>query len=153
MQISISESISLETKMQKIKQLTILTLIFCLFTIALTACSTPPLSPDFDEEQVKLVAQDVVSLLNAQDTEGMRAIFTERMNTAITDEVFTQIYSALSEGGEFESIESMTVIGSTDQSTGEEFATVITRAKYAAKTFTYTISFNKDMQVAGLYYK
>jgi hypothetical protein len=90
---------------------------------------------------------------DAQDTEGLRAIFTEQMNTAITDEVFTQIYAAIGEGGAFEEIESMTVIGSTDQSTGEEFATVITRAKYAAKTFTYTISFNKDMQVAGLYYK
>lgn len=119
----------------------------------LTACSTPPLSADFDEEQVKLVAQDVVSLLNAQDTDGLQAIFTEQMKAAITDEVFTQIYAALSEGGAFEEIESMTVIGSTDQSTGEEFATIITRAKYAAKTFTYTISFNKDMQVAGLYYK
>ena len=139
--------------MQKIKKLTILILIFYLITIALTACSTPPLSADFDEEQVKLVAQDVVSLLNAQDTDGLRAIFTEQMKVAITDEVFTQIYAALGEGGAFEEIESMTVIGSTDQSTGEEFATVITRAKYAAKTFTYTISFNKDMQVAGLYYK
>lgn len=128
-------------------------LVVLLSSLLLTACSTPPLSPDFDEEQVKLVAQDVVSLLNAQDTQGLRAIFTGQMNTAITDEVFTQIYAAIGEGGAFEAIDSMTVIGSTDQSTGEEFATVITRAKYAAKTFTYTISFNKDMQVAGLYYK
>lgn len=128
-------------------------MITVLSSLFLTACRTPPLSADFDEEQVKLVAQDVVSLLNAQDTEGLRAIFTEQMNTAITDEVFTQIYAAIGEGGAFEAIDSMTVIGSTDQSTGEEFATVIARAKYAAKTFTYTISFNKDMQVAGLYYK
>lgn len=137
----------------RLKIISFLTMITVLSSLFLTACSTPPLSADFDEEQVKLVAQDVVSLLNAQDTEGLRAIFTEQMNAAITDTVFTQIYTALSEGGAFEEIESMTVIGSTDQSTGEEFATVITRAKYAAKTFTYTISFNKDMQVAGLYYK
>ncbi len=137
----------------RLKIISFLTMITVLSSLFLTACSTPPLSADFDEEQVKLVAQDVVSLLNAQDTEGLRAIFTEQMNTAITDEVFTQIYAAIGEGGAFEAIDSMTVIGSTDQSTGEEFATVITRAKYAAKTFTYTISFNKDMQVAGLYYK
>ncbi len=121
--------------------------------LILTACSTPPLSPDFDEEQVKLVTEDVISLLNTQDKVGLRAIFSEQMGTAITDEVFTQIFATLSEGGAFEKIESMTVIGSTDQSTGEEFATVITQAKYASKTFTYTISFNKQMQVAGLYYK
>lgn len=137
----------------RLKIFSFFTMVAILSMTFLSACSAPPLSADFDEEQVKLVAQDVVSLLNAQDTEGLRAIFTERMNTAITDEVFTQIYAAIGEGGEFEEIDSMTVNGSTDQSTGEEFATVTTRAKYAAKTFTYTISFNKDLQVAGLYYK
>lgn len=137
----------------RLKIFSFFTMVAILSMTFLTACSTPPLSPDFDEEQVKLVTEDVISLLNAQDTEGLRAVFTEQMKAAITDEVFTQIYAAIGEGGAFEEIESMTVIGSTDQSTGEEFATVITRAKYAAKTFTYTISFNKDMQVAGLYYK
>lgn len=137
----------------RLKIFSFFTMVAILSMLILTACSTPPLSPDFDEEQVKLVTEDVISLLNAQDTEGLRAVFTEQMKAAITDEVFTQIYAAIGEGGAFEEIESMTVIGSTDQSTGEEFATVITRAKYATKTFTYTISFNKDMQVAGLYYK
>lgn len=121
--------------------------------LLLTACSAPALSADFNEEEVKLLAQDVVSLLNAQDSEGLRSVFTEQMNTAITDDVFVQIYAAIEGGGKFEAIDNITVVGSSDKSTGEEFATTVVTAKYENQTFTYTITFNKQMQLAGLYYR
>ena len=121
--------------------------------LLLTACSAPALSADFNEEEVKLLAQDVVSLLNAQDSEGLRSVFTEQMNTAITDDVFVQIYAAIEGGGKFETIDNITVVGSSDKSTGEEFATAVVTAKYENQTFTYTITFNKQMQLAGLYYR
>ena len=121
--------------------------------LLLTACSAPALSADFNEEEVKLLAQDVVSLLNAQDSEGLRSVFTEQMNTAITDDVFVQIYAAIEGGGKFEAIDNITVVGSSDKSTGEEFATAVVTAKYENQTFTYTITFNKQMQLAGLYYR
>jgi predicted methyltransferase len=124
-----------------------------LSAILLTACSAPALSVDFNENEVKLLSQDVVSLLNAQDSKGLRAIFTEQMNTAITDDVFVQIYAAIEGGGKFEVIDNITVVGSTDKSTGEEFATAVVTAKYENQTFTYTITFNKQMQLAGLYYR
>ncbi|MBE0685243.1 MAG: DUF3887 domain-containing protein [Anaerolineaceae bacterium] len=135
------------------KTLTIFLLSTILSMLLLTACSAPALSEDFNEEEVKLLAQDVVSPLNAQDSEGLRSLFTEQMNTAITDDVFVQIYAAIEGGGKFDSIENITVIGSTDKSTGEEFATAVVTAKYENQTFTYTISFNKHMQLAGLYYR
>lgn len=124
-----------------------------LSAILLTTCSAPALSADFNENEVKLLSQDVVSLLNAQDSKGLRAIFTEQMNTAITDDVFVQIYAAIEGGGKFEVIDNITVVGSTDKSTGEEFATAVVTAKYENKSFTYTITFNKKMQLAGLYYR
>jgi len=135
------------------KTLTIFLLSTILSMLLLTACSAPALSADFNEEDVKRLAQDVVSLLNAQDSEGLRFLFTEQMNTAITGDVFVQIYAAIEGGGKFDSIENITVIGSTDKSTGEEFATAVVTAKYENQTFTYTISFNKQMQLAGLYYR
>jgi predicted methyltransferase len=121
--------------------------------LLLTACSAPALSADFNEEDVKLLALDVVSLLNAQDSVGLRSLFTEQMNTAITDDVFVQIYAAIEGGGKFEAIEDITVVGSTDKSTGEEFATAVVTAKYENQTFTFTITFNKQMQLAGLHYR
>jgi len=143
------------SKMKKssIKSLTIILLVTILSVISLTACSAPELSADFNEGEVKTAAENVVTLLNAQDSEGLRALFTEQMNTAITDDVFVQIYAAIEEGGKFEAIESVNVAGSADKSTGEKFATSTVNAKYENKSFVYTISFNKQMQLAGLYYK
>jgi len=140
-------------KKSNIKTQTILLLSTILSVLLLTACSAPALSADFNEEDVKQSAQDVVSLLNAQDSEGLRSLFTEQMNTAISDDVFVQIYAAIEGGGKFEAIDNVTVVGSSDKSTGEEFATAVVNAKYENQTFTYTITFNKQMQLAGLYYK
>jgi predicted methyltransferase len=140
-------------KKSNIKLLAVFILVTILSAISLTACSAPELSADYKEAEVKTAAENVVILLNAQDSEGLRAMFTEQMNTAITDDVFVQIYAAIEGGGTFESIQSVNVVGSTDKSTGEEFATAVAIAKYENKSFTYTITFNKKMQLAGLYYK
>ncbi|MBN2089970.1 DUF3887 domain-containing protein [candidate division KSB1 bacterium] len=137
----------------KFKLFRVFIIVSCLCVIFLSACSAPALSADFNEEDVKQLAQDVVSLLNAQDSDGLRALFTEQMNTAITDDVFVQIYAAIEGGRKFEAIDNITVVGSTDKSTGEEFATAVVNAKYENQTFTYTITFNKQMQLAGLYYR
>ena len=135
------------------KSIGIFLLSFVLLVVLLSACSAPKLSSDFKEEEVILLAQDVVSLLNAQDSEGLRSLFTEQMNTAITDDVFVQIYAAIEGGGKFDTIEDIRVVGFTDNSSGEEFATAVVNAKYENQTFTYTITFNKQMQLAGLYYR
>ena len=135
------------------KFVSMITFVVILGTIFLTACSAPGLSSAFDEATVKQEAENVVTLLNNQDTDGLRAIFTEQMDAAITDEVFGQIFSALAEGGKFIEIEDMAVYGSKDNSSGEEFAVATVRAVYDMKTFTYTISFDTDMRLAGLYYK
>lgn len=75
------------------------------------------------------------------------------MRDVLTDDVMKQIYEAIGEGGAFEQVSDMSVAGSTNQSSGEEYAVVIVKAKYKIRTFTYTISFTKQMKLAGLYYK
>ncbi|MDO9087270.1 MAG: DUF3887 domain-containing protein [Anaerolineaceae bacterium] len=140
-------------KKSSIKLLTVFLLVTILSAISLSACTAPELSADYNEVEVKTAAENVVTLLNAQDSEGLRALFTEQMNVAITDDVFVQIYAAIEGGGTFDTIESVNVVGSTDKSTAEEFATSVVTVKYENKSFTYTITFNKQMQLAGLYYK
>jgi hypothetical protein len=119
----------------------------------LTGCIGQQLSGDFDEEEVKKAAENVITLINDQDSEGLRELCTVQMREALTDDVLNQIYEAIGEGGQFENIEDMSVAGTTDSSSGEEFAVVVARAKYEIKTFTFTISFTKQMKLAGLYYR
>ena len=50
-------------------------------------------------------------------------------------------------------VTSIMAYGSTDKNTGEEYAVAVAQAKYEKKSFTYTISFDTDMNLAGIYYK
>ena len=119
----------------------------------LAGCVGQELSGDFNEEEVRKAAEHVIMLINDQDSEGIRELSTVQMRAALTDDVLDQIYEAIGEGGQFETVEDMSVAGTTDKTSGEEFAVVVARAQYEIKTFTFTISFTKQMKLAGLYYR
>ena len=135
----------------KIPGISALAAVMCFALLA--GCIGQELSGDFNEEEVRKAAENVIILINDQDSEGLRELCTVRMREALTDDVLKQIYEAISEGGQFENIEDMSVAGTTDSQSGEEFAVVVARAKYEIKTFTFTISFTKQMKLAGLYYR
>ena len=135
----------------KIAGISALAAVMCFALLA--GCIGQELSGDFNEEEVRKAAENVIILINDQDSEGLRELCTVRMREALTDDVLKQIYEAIGEGGQFENIDDMSVAGTTDASSGEEFAVVVARAKYEIKTFTFTISFTKQMKLAGLYYR
>ncbi len=135
----------------KIAGISALAAVMCCALLA--GCVGQELSGDFNEEEVKKATEHVITLINDQDSAGLRELCTVRMREALTDDVLKQIYEAIGEGGQFENIEDMSVAGTTDASSGEEFAVVVARAKYEIKTFTFTISFTKQMKLAGLYYR
>jgi hypothetical protein len=118
----------------------------------LGGCAVQKLSSDFDEDEVKEAAENVIALVNSQDSEGLLKICTVQMKEALTGNVLEKVFEAISEGGKFEEIEEMKIAGYTDKSSREEFAVVVAKAKYEIKTFTYTITFTKQMKLAGLFY-
>ena len=132
-----------------------LLLILCLilsFTL-LIGCTNPKLSDDYDEEEVKRAAENVISYINNNDSENILEISTVAVKSALTEEVLEQIYEAIGEGGEFEEIQDVSVGGQKDKQSEEEFAVVVAKAKYENKNFIYTITFTKQMKLAGLFYK
>ena len=135
----------------KVLSLFISVLVICF--VLLSGCSSPKLSSDFDEDTVKKAAEDVISMINNKDSEGLREISTVQVKNAFTDELLGDVYEAIDEGGNFEQVQDMSIAGTKDKSSGEEFAVAVVKAKYEIKTFTYTISFTKQMKLAGLYYK
>ncbi|HWS30947.1 MAG TPA: DUF3887 domain-containing protein [Clostridia bacterium] len=124
-----------------------------LLLFAIGCSAVPPLSDSFDEETVKQSAKDVISLINAQDGESLRNMSTTTLSDALTDEKLAEIYTAISENGAFTEFGEAAAFGSSDKSTGIEYAVVVQQAKYEAKALTYTISFDTDMKLAGIYYK
>lgn len=116
-------------------------------------CAGQKLSSDFNEDEVKKAAGNAITLINDRDSEGLKEICNVQMKEALTEDVLEKVYEAISEGGKFEKIEDMSVAGFTDKSSKEEFAVVVAKVKYEIRTFTYTITFTKQMKLAGLFYK
>jgi len=117
-------------------------------------CSTvPPLSDNFNEEAVKQAAKDVISIFNEQDSTSLMAMSNETLAAALTDEKLQEIYTAISANGAFVEFGDAVTFGSSDKATGTEYAVVVQQAKYETKDLTYTISFDADMKLAGIYYK
>ena len=121
--------------------------------VLLAGCTGQKLSADFVEADVKTAAENVISLINNKDSDALLALCTVRMEDALTDDVLDKIYEAISEGGQFKSIEAVSIGGQTDKASDEEFAVAVVKAKYEIKTFTFTISFTKQMKLTGLYYR
>ncbi len=129
----------------------VLSSVLCM--VLLAGCTGQKLSADFVEADVKTAAENVISLINNKDSDALLALCTVRMEDALTDDVLDKIYEAISEGGQFKSIEAVSIGGQTDKASDEEFAVAVVKAKYEIKTFTFTISFTKQMKLAGLYYR
>lgn len=132
--------------------------IFALLAAALVlfaaGCTpVPPLPEGFDEDTLMQAAKDTIALLNAQDIDGLRAVSSDTLNTGLTDETLSAVYTALSAGGAFVEYGEAATFGADDKTTGVQYAVVVMQAKYESKTFTYTLSFDTDMKLVGLYYK
>lgn len=133
----------------------IISLILCMILVLtlMTACTSSKLSEDFDENEVEKAVEQVISYLNNKDSQAILEISTVQMKKALTDEALEEIFETVSEGGVFKQIEEISIGGSKDKNSEEEYAVSVTKAKYENKKFTYTITFTKQMKIAGLYYR
>lgn len=131
--------------------LMVLLLTICLFT--LSACGGNKLSSEFDQNQVEEMATNVVELVNKGDAEGIQGICNDEMKQAMTDDVLNQVFDTVKEFGEYEEVSKIDVTGINDKASNEPIAVAVIKAKYADKKATYTISFDTDMKLAGLYLK
>ncbi|NLO83113.1 MAG: DUF3887 domain-containing protein [Clostridiales bacterium] len=137
----------------RIKKLGPFLLVILICLALLNGCGGRKLSEDFDEDEVKKQAEKVITLINNRDSENLIEMCNVQMKEVLTDEVLGKVYEAVGEGGQYEGIEDMSVAGWTDKKSEEEFAVVVARAKYEIRTFTFTITFTKQMKLAGLYYR
>lgn len=140
--------------MLKFKKWIVLAAAAVLCLTALTACNTQkPLSSGFDEEKVKAAVGKVIEAVNEQDGDALRELSDDTMKSTLTDDSLAPVYQAIGEGGAFQEIKEINIAGATDKDTKVEYAVAVARAQYEKKAFVYTISFTKDMKLAGLYYK
>jgi hypothetical protein len=129
----------------------VLSMIMCFGLLAGCGGELLPLATEFNEAEVKSVAEQVITLINEQDTEGLKEISTEQVKADLTDVTLKKLYGTIAEGGAFEEVKEMKVQGGTEND--KDYAVVTAETEYENKSFTYTITITTDMKLVGLRYK
>lgn len=107
----------------------------------------------FNEKEVENTAADVVELVSNNDGEALRAMSLASVEQALTDEVLAQVFDAVNALGEFQEITKAEVTTVPGLTADNDMAVAVLTAQYAEGTATYTISFDTEMKLAGLYYE
>ena len=122
----------------------------------ITGCSrSQELPDDFDENEVKMAAEEVIDLVNAGEYEKLaEEKWNAQLKTALpAEKMSAEIQPVIEELGAFESFENEAVAGGEDKDTEQEFAVVVVKAKYEERKVQFTISFDKNMKTAGFFIK
>lgn len=130
--------------------------IFVLTIIAVltfTACGLGRLPEGFQRDEVETAARTVVELLNRRDKSALQDLCTPRMKEAMTDKLYADLFEDLEELGEYKEITGIILQGTTEDRTGEPIAVAVVQAYYEERDVIFTISFNAELKLAGLYMK
>lgn len=124
----------------------LLTLISTMFVIMVAACGGNKID---DEIAAKFTSQaeKTIQLLNENNYEEVHMMFTDEMKTELPVddmEAFTPILDGV---GQFEEIEKPSIEKQDD------FYVTVTTAKYSDGKLIFTVTFNENEEIAGLFVK
>lgn len=125
--------------------------LLAVLSVAVLGGCAAKLPEGFEEAEVQAAAENVIELLNQRDADRLTELMTGEMKAVLTEDVQAQIFAMLDESGAFQEIVDLQMGGSTQN--GITYAAVAAKAKYENREITYTISFDQDMKLAGLYLK
>ena len=123
-------------------------------SVGMIACAGGKLPEGFDKDEVGSAAEEIVGLATTGDYDSIISALRDDLKSSITADQLKEGWASLFEkAGAFDSI-TKTVFSSTkDKTTGEEYAVVQVLAKHANANLIYTLSFDKDLALVGLYLK
>ena len=103
---------------------------------------------------MKAAAEALIGYINEDDLEGLCSVpMSELMKEAMTVEQMEAVLEQnLGNRGAFVEYKSNVAVGGKD-SEGVDAAVAVVVAKYENKTVTYTISYDKEMNLIGFYLK
>lgn len=121
--------------------------------LVLSGCGSTKLAEAFDEDTVKEAAQEAIGYLTAGEYEKNIEMMSADMKEALTAEgLAANVETMNAQTGAFKEYKSIAVVGQQD-SQGTDMAVAVVVAAFEKRNVTYTISFNTDMEVVGLWMK
>lgn len=128
-------------------------ILFSLITVLfLASCSSVP--EGFDKSTLETKSQEVIDLMEDYQVEDVISLLRVDLQALITasdlkTNLETKYYAVGTAGGKT----TFTISDTKDAQTDEVYATVIAQVDHENGRSTYTISFNQDYELVGLYIK
>ena len=131
---------------------------FALLALALcmgfAACAAKSLPEGFDADEVGTQAEEIVGLATMGDYDSIITYMRDDMKEAVTADQLREGWAATYEkAGAFDSITKIALSGTADQTTGEEYAVAQVLVKHESANLVYTLSFDANLALVGLYLK
>lgn len=122
--------------------------------LGLFGCAGKPLPEGFDADEVGSAAEEIVALASAGDYDSIIASMRSDLQSSMTAAQLKEGWAATYEkAGAFESITKAVFSGTEDSTTKEEYAVVQVLVKHEHANLVYTLSFDKDLALVGLFLK
>ncbi len=118
----------------------------------LGACNSTKLADSFDKEAVEASAKQVIEYLNSGDYDSVNAMVREDVKEYLSSEILSDaVKKTYGKAGSFVEYKEINIIGKKEKKV--DYAVVIVKAKYEKKNVLFTISFDSNLDVIGLYMK
>lgn len=124
-------------------------------TMLFVMSSCAPKIPDgYDESELTSRAQTVVQLVNTGDYESVISMLREDMQDEVTVDDLSMAYDdPVAEAGAFLNFKKADFSVTNDQTTGETYCVVEMKCEYENEKYTFNVTFNRAMDVVGLFMK
>lgn len=129
--------------------------LFCVILLAgCGAKNLPALDAQFDEAVLKTRAEEIVEHANAGNYEGLCAFIREDVQAQVDAATLSEAWGGTIEAaGDFVEIKNIHCYGTTDPVTGEAYAVALVNCRYAHAQHVFTLSFDANLELVGLYLK
>lgn len=120
--------------------------------ISISACGNKTSTTDDEStEYYVTLAHEVITMFNEQNTDEIQKISTEDVKVALTDEVLNGVYTQLQSYGKFkEFLDSATDVINKDS---KKYYTVIQKVKYEEQDIVFTVNFDEEGKLVGIFFK
>jgi len=123
-------------------------------SLSLLGCASNKLPKGFDEEEVGSTAEEIVGLATEADFDSVISYLRDDLRSSVTADQLRESWTPIYEkAGTFVSITKTAFSSTTDQTTGDEYAVVQVQVKHLNANLVYTLSFDQDLMLVGLYLK
>ncbi|MDP3447670.1 MAG: DUF3887 domain-containing protein [Eubacteriales bacterium] len=122
--------------------------------MSMFGCAANSLPEGFEEDEVGTAAEEIVGLATAGDYESIIFFMRDDLKSAVTAAQLEEGWASIYEkAGAFQKISKTAFSSVKDETTGEEYAVVQVLVKHKSANLVYTISFDNDLALVGLYLK